>query len=70
MEKTSEPFCAEDKETEKKMEHSGRQGKMGEVFDKKRDFFINLGGMYIHPGKFLVKQARDARRLLNFASAK
>lgn len=39
MEKTSEPFCAEDKETEKKMEHSGRQGKMGEVFDKKRDFF-------------------------------
>lgn len=52
------------------MEHSGRQGKMGEVFDKKRDFFIILGEMYIHPSKFLLKQSRDASRLLNFASAK
>lgn len=46
---------------------------MGEkkvFFVLRKGLLYDLGVMYIHPGKILVKEARDARSLLNFISAK
>lgn len=65
---TRESLCAEDKEAGKKTERFGRQGKMGarekgEVFvlDKERGFFTNLGGMYIHPGRFFGQRGKGCK---------